>query len=180
MAINRQQSSTRHKCFISYHNANRRAVEAFINRFSDVIIPRTVGVTETDPFINSTDEDYVKRVIREKYLTDSTVTIVLLGRCTWTRRFVDWEIASSLRNDPNNKRSGLLGIKLSSYANRMPARLKVNLGSATNPGYARVRTYPKSGESLRRWVEDAFDARSSLQGNIDNSSPLRKRNSPCR
>ncbi len=96
MAINRQKSSTRHKCFISYHNANRRAVEAFINRFSDVIIPRTVGVTETDPFVNSTDQDYVKRVIREKYLTDSTVTIVLIGRCTWARRFVDWEIASSL------------------------------------------------------------------------------------
>ncbi len=179
MAINRQKSSTRHKCFISYHDANRRAVEAFINRFSDVIIPRTVGVTATDPFVNSTDQDYVKRVIREKYLTDSTVTIVLIGRCTWARRFVDWEIASSLRNDPNNKRSGLLGIKLSSEAKKMPARLNANISSANKPGYARVRTYPRSAASLRRWVEDAFDARSTRQGNIDNSLPLRQRNSPC-
>ena len=54
------------------------------------------------------------RKIREKYLTNSTVTIVFIGECTKARKYVDWEIASSLRNDPNNGRSGLLGINLKS------------------------------------------------------------------
>ncbi|WP_372493341.1 TIR domain-containing protein [Janibacter melonis] len=35
--------------------------------------------------------------IRTKYLGDSSVTIVLVGSCTWARRYVDWEVYSSLR-----------------------------------------------------------------------------------
>lgn len=110
----RPTEHARRKCFISYHDANRRAVKNFVDRFRDVIIARTIGITDADPWVDSRDAGYIKRVIREKHLTDSTVTIVLIDRCTWSRRFVDWEIASSLRNDPNNKRNGLLGIKLQS------------------------------------------------------------------
>lgn len=51
-----------------------------------------------DDIINSTDTNYVMRRIRELYLKDSTVTIVLMGKYTYTRRYVDWEIQASLRN----------------------------------------------------------------------------------
>jgi hypothetical protein len=37
------------------------------------------------------------RRIRQLYLLDSTVTIVLIGKCTWARKFVDWETQASLR-----------------------------------------------------------------------------------
>ncbi len=175
----KRPASARRKCFISYHDANRRAVENFVAMFRDVIIARTIGITDADPWVDSRDADYIKRVIREKHLTDSTVTIVLIGRCTWARRFVDWEIASSLRNDPNNKRSGILGIKLQSGVT-IPARLRDNLPSNNGPGYARIRSYPTTSDALRRWVEDAFTARTTRQSYINNRRSLRKRNGTCR
>ena len=83
-------AAVRHKCFISYHQVDEDEVAKFIDDFSDVFIPKVLGVSDTDDFIDSTDTDYVMRRIRELYLTDSTVTIVMIGKCTWARRYVDW------------------------------------------------------------------------------------------
>ena len=105
----RSNDQTRHKCFVSYHQDDEDEVIQFIDDYSSVFIAKVLGVSDDDDFIHSSNKDYVMRRIRELYLTDSTVTIVLIGKCTWARKYVDWEIASTLRNDSNNKRSGLLG-----------------------------------------------------------------------
>lgn len=60
--------------------------------------------------IDSTDPDYVMRRIRELYIRDSTVTLVMLGKCTWGRRYVDWEIQASLRAPQNGLTNGRLAI----------------------------------------------------------------------
>ena len=114
-------------------------------------IPKTIGISDDDDFIDSDDRDYVMRRIREKYLTDSTVTIVLIGKCTAKRKYVDWEIASTLRNDPQNKRSGLLGINLRSIENRelSPPRLDDNLGG-DDPYAIYKNWYPRIGSTLAR------------------------------
>ncbi|MBN1655077.1 MAG: TIR domain-containing protein [Deltaproteobacteria bacterium] len=44
--------------------------------------------------------DYVMRRIRDEHLRDSTVTIVMIGNCTWSRKYVDWELQASLRSGP--------------------------------------------------------------------------------
>ena len=49
--------------------------------------------------------------IRDYYLTDSSVTIVLVGACTWARKYIDWEVYSTLRRDKNNRLSGLMAIE---------------------------------------------------------------------
>ena len=166
----------RHKCFITFHQADKEYVDRFVTRFDDVMIPRVLGVSDLDDFIDSDDSDYVMRRIREKYITDSTVTIMLTGTCTWARKYVDWEIASSLRNDPNNKRNGLLGIKLSympAGSTTVPERFHDN----TQMGYAFFRSYPDTSEQLRGWIEKALDLRDTVTA--DNSRPLRKRNGTC-
>ncbi len=105
------------KVFISYHHDHDQdEVEAFLDEFGDSFIAKVIGVSDDDDFIDSKDSDYIMRRIREKYLTDSTVTIVMIGSCTWSRKYIDWEIASTLRDDTNNKRSGLLAITLPSEA----------------------------------------------------------------
>lgn len=58
--------------------------------------------------------NYIMQQIRENYLSDSTVTIVLIGKETWKRKYVDWEISASIRNTQKNPRSGLIGILLPS------------------------------------------------------------------
>jgi hypothetical protein len=59
----------------------------------DVFIHRSVGIMDDD-VINGSESIYIMRRIREEYLEDSTVTMVLIGRRTWARKFVDWEIQS--------------------------------------------------------------------------------------
>jgi hypothetical protein len=133
--------------------------------------------------VNSDDTDYIMQRIREKYLTGTSVSLVLVGKCTWARRFVDWEIYATLRNDKNNKRSGLLAIQLPSVAQSgapLPERLKDNVkGKDGNEGYARYWVYPKSASSLKRMVQEAYDARTSKSQLIDNSRARRLRNSAC-
>ncbi|MGJ8686513.1 MAG: TIR domain-containing protein, partial [Spongiibacteraceae bacterium] len=79
-----------HKCFLSYNSADKQAVDDFCETFAGSFIRR--GLKMEDDIIDSTNTDYVMKRIRELYLKDSTVTIVLVGKCTWARRFVDWEV----------------------------------------------------------------------------------------
>ena len=172
--------AVRHKVFITYHQANETSVKNFIDEFDDVFIAKAIGVSDQDDFISSDDTDYVLRRIRELYLQDSTVTIVFVGDCTSTRKYVDWEIASTLRNDPNNKRSGLLGINMKSLGttNKAPARLGDNFDSNADGGsYALYKAYPASKQALRNLIETALKRRDTQTP--DNTRALRKNNSAC-
>jgi len=143
-AARRSSDPTRHRCFVSYHVDDEDEVATFIEDFGTVFIPTVVGVTEDDDFVDSDDTDYIMDRIREEYLSNSTVTIVLAGACTWSRRFVDWEIYSSLREYKDYGISGLMGITLPSVANdsdrQLPPRLDDNVDG--EKGYARWWKYP--------------------------------------
>jgi len=167
-------SDIRHKVFISYHHEDQEEVEAFIKEFDedkDVFITRALGVDMEQDIINSTDTDYVMRRIRDLYLKDSTVTIVLIGKCTWARRYVDWEIQATLRHGETVMPNGLLGIKLPSYnSNGYPDRLNKNLKSKNQEEdcYARVIDYPKSKDSLKKSIDNVFNARKIRRDKIVN------------
>lgn len=177
------QKATRHKCFVSFHQEDETETATFVDNFQDVFIPRVLGVSDEDDFIHSNDTNYVMEQIRERYLTDSTVTIVLVGKCTWARRYVDWEVYSTLRNDKNNKRSGLVAITLPSVASydgrTLPARVDDNVGKDGVLKYARWLKYPSSSAVLKSVIQEAFDARTTRADQIDNTRPRRHNNSPC-
>ena len=61
--------------------------------------------------------DEVRRRIRDDFIAEATVTIVLIGPRTWQRKHVDWEIHASLRDTDHNDRCGLLGILLPAHTN---------------------------------------------------------------
>lgn len=165
-----------HKVFISYHHKDDQAVSSFVNKYSNnnIFIKRIVG-DEYGTSINSNNVDYTMRVIRENYLTDSTVTIVMIGKETYKRKYVDWEIASTLRNDQNNKRSGLVGIFLPGcdiYNTTIPARLMDNVTS----GYAKLYNYPYDSNQLSQIINDAFYGKNERAHLIDNSRKLKEYN----
>ena len=180
-AARKSSDPARHKCFVSYHVDDEDEVAAFIEEFGTAFIPTVIGVTEDDDFVDSDDTEYIMDRIREKYLSDSTVTIVLVGRCTWARRFVDWEIYASLRPYKDWGISGLMGITLPSVANdpqrQLPPRLADNVND--DKGYARWWKYPSSSASLRGLIQEAFDARTSKDHLIDNSRARKKYSSQC-
>lgn len=172
----------RHKCFISYHGADIDGVTAFVETFNGVFIPRVIGVSDSDHFqepVSSQDEDYIKDQIGSKYLSDSTVTILYVGKCTWARKYVDWELSSSLRNSPVNKRNGLLAITpVDRSTNTLPGRFADNFDS-DDTKYGRYYYYPTAEASLRAWIEDAFSARTARAHLVDNTRRLRKHNAAC-
>jgi hypothetical protein len=178
----RKRDETRHKCFIAYHVADIIQVESFLDTFGEDFIPKSIGVTDEDDFIDSDNEDYVKKRIREDYLSDSTVTIVLLGECTWARKFIDWEISASLRDDPVNKRSGLLVYPLPSMNNkaRLPERVRENhVNGVSVDSYAFYYVYPISKSVLRNQIEEAFQARTGKADKVNNSRRLMGSNDNC-
>ena len=148
-------SRVRRKCFISYHQQDLVPVERFIGRFG----PRNFikrGITVPQEIINSASTDYVLRRIRELYLRDSTVTIVLVGQCTWARKFVDWELQASLRRPAQGLPNGLIGILLNERTRpALPPRFRINRDS----GYAGYHYYPPNVSTLADWIEDAYHAR---------------------
>lgn len=170
----------RRKVFISHYKDDREEVDNFITQFKHLFIPKVLGANDNDDFINSTDTDYVMRRIRELYLGDSTITLVLLGSCTHSRRYVDWEIKSSLRQGayaPN----GLMGIVLPSQNNRchLPLRFQDNWSQGHENCYARFWSYPQSDQQLVACIEDAYNARITRKHLIKNTQDMMKYNAKC-
>lgn len=173
-------SPVRHKVFISYHAVDAVEVVDFVDEYDDVFIARAIGMEEDgSDIIDSTNVDYIRRTIREKYLKDSTVTMVLVGACTWARKFVDWEIYSSLRSNPIP--NGLLAVQLpsTSTSTSAPARLELNRPKAGKEGYADYYVTPTSATTLRSEIQSAFDARTTKSNLIKLGGELRERNSSC-
>lgn len=167
-------ASIQHKCFLSYHHADQNEVDRFVRVFdehADAFITRGIGINFSNDIINSNNPEYVMRRIRDLYLKDSTVTIILMGQCTWARKYVDWEIQASLHHGEKTIPNGLLGIKLPSFRNEtpFPNRLNINLRSKDEKEcYARRIDYPQSIENLTYWIEDAFIARTNRAHLIKN------------
>jgi hypothetical protein len=173
----------RRKVFVSYFRADRPEVEEFVSNWAEtqkVFIPQIIGAFGRG-IINSTDTEYVIGRIRTEHIADATVTMVLVGSCTHSRRHVDWEIQASLRQGENSPPNGLLGIVLPSqgkWANP-PPRFKMNWVPENRGGYARYYVAPRSAEELRSCIEDAFRARTSRASLIKNPREAMTNNARC-
>lgn len=105
----------KHKCFISFKTEDI-AYKKYIQNDLDVdMIDKSL-----DTPIDSANEDYIMQKIRSDYLSDSTVTIFIIGEhCSeylgWQEQcFIKRELQASLYNGQGNSRSGILGIVLPS------------------------------------------------------------------
>lgn len=96
--------------------------------------------------IDSTDEDYIMRKIREDYLSDSTVTIHLIGPYSndalgWEeQKYIKRELQASLYHGLNNTRNGILGIVLPSMSNNIFTGSGNCLGCGKNHRYINLNT----------------------------------------
>lgn len=174
------KKAVRRKCFVSYYGGDTTAVDKFIEDFGDIFIPKVIGTSDGDDFINSNNSDYVMSKIREKYLGDSTVTLCMIGDCTHSRRYVDWELKTSLRQGSYSP-NGLIGILLpyKGTSGHLPQRLKDNWISNSDECYAMYKSYPTSKDQLREWIEESYSRRTSHAKYIQNSQEMYKYNRSC-
>ena len=171
------------RVFISHSSLDRGEAETFIAYWGEqqkVFTYRALGVFRDPDLINSTNPEYVMSRIRLQYLADATVTIVLIGSCTHSRRYVDWELKASLRSGETCTPNGVLGIMLPTKrgAVYLPPRFQANWTPDGN-SYAKFYDMPTSAEQLRQWIEDAYYARTSRANLIRNSADMMIYNSRC-
>lgn len=101
-----------HKVFITYHHANDQYYKdqlVAIGERYNILIDRSV---DTGDISDDLSDEEIRIKIRDEYLRDSTVTIVLVGTETKKRKHVDWEIYSSMFDGKVNKKSGILVVNL--------------------------------------------------------------------
>jgi hypothetical protein len=171
------QNQPRHKVFVSYHQDNdqmyRNKFDHLFARVYDIMQSWSVEIGDLDPTLQT---ETVRQKIRDEYLSDSTVTVVLIGTETWKRKHVDWEIGSSLRDTRNNPRSGLLGIILPTYLRSdatkyypytIPPRLYDNIQC----GFAKIYNWSENPTDVKNWIHEAFQRRTSTSILPDNSYP---------
>lgn len=184
---------SRRRVFISYFKGDKPWVDKLVNDYGQagtgVFIPRVVGVNDEDDFVDSDDVDYIMQAIRDRYLQDTSVTIVVIGSCTHSRKFVDWEIKSSLQQPANGKPNGLLGLAVpppKDFAGNpiwhyLPDRFLKNYTPNRNDiSYARYYTWPTSASTLRQWIEEAFQQAETQEHLIENPQDMIRRNLVCR
>ena len=159
------------KVFISYHH---RGDQAWFDYFS-TLYGETLEIffdNSLDGRIRSDDAEYVNRQIREEHIFGSSVTIVLCGTETWKRKYVDWEIRSTL-----HYKHALLGICITgtpAQANgmiRVPDRYYDNYLS----GYGQWIHWPTDGTVLKKAIDAAL-LRGLWAKRISNSRPKMDRN----
>jgi len=102
----------RHKVFISYHHANDQGYKEALVKLNERCGLFWDWSVDTGDIDDRLDDAAIRRIIRDGYLQDSTVTIVLVGTETKYRKHVDWEVYSSMYDGPVNKKSGVLVINL--------------------------------------------------------------------
>ena len=154
----------RHKVFVSFHHEDQYYKDQFAWMMDGYIVDQSVGDGDIDDRNIMTET--IRQRIRDQFIRDATVTVVLIGPCTWQRKHVDWEIGSSLRDTSMNSRCGLLGILLPNHrdVNRqqynprlMPPRLADNCNGVSS--FAKVYDWTSDSQRVRRWIHAAFERR---------------------
>jgi hypothetical protein len=172
-----------HKVFISFHHGDRKSdpqcgeywkerfEKLFQNRF-EAIISKSVQDGDIEDGLK---KETTRQKIRDKYIAEATVTVVLIGPETWKRKHVDWEISSSIRKTEKNSRCGLIGILLPTYPGysrngynpyTIPPRLYKNIECK----FASIHLWNEDPEIVQNWIHEAFIRKDQI--NPNNSYPL--------
>jgi hypothetical protein len=168
----RAPSPVKHKIFVSYHHGgDQNYYNIFSNAFHDTY--DVIYDNSLEREVGSDNVEYVMRQIRENYIIGSSCTVVLVGKDTWGRKYVDWEIKATL-----DKEHGLIGVCLPTAPRDpsgkaiVPARLYDNIQSGFAP-WLSWETMTASAPQLERYVADAKSRSVTL---IVNSRDRRLRN----
>lgn len=101
-----------HRVFISYHHTNDQYYKEELVRFAEENDIFNDWSVEIGDISDELTDQQIRVKIRDEYLRDSTVTILLVGTETKYRKHIDWEIYSSMYDGKVNKRSGIIVINL--------------------------------------------------------------------
>ena len=168
---------TKRKTFISYfHKDDEDYKDKFESLTSDLIVNKSV---EDGDINGDNSDDYIKKLIQDGYLRDTTVLVVLIGAKTKCRMHVDWEISGALNLKVGESYAGLLGILLPTHPDfnksecfNVPERLAENIKT----GYAEIIKWTDDRKALQSTIESAYSRRKNESDKRVNSIPQMSEN----
>ena len=132
---------TKRRIFISFDHDDTSQVIGFLG-LRQIMDSFEFYNHKLDYRINSTDVNYIQRVIRENYIRPASVTVVLIGLNTAQSSWVQWEIQES-----KNQGKGLLGIRLKDTYGPIPL------------GIPQVAVGDWAPDQFPSWIEWAYQNR---------------------
>ena len=169
---------TRRKTFISYyHYEDQYYKNKFMHLFEDLIIGKSVNDGDID---SDNSDDYIKKLIQNNHLEDTTVLIVLIGANTKHRKHIDWEISGALDLRVGEKYAAVLGIILPThpdygktiYYKNLPDRLSANIQS----GYAVITHWTDERIEMQDLIELAYSKRIHIEAITNRAIPQMTKN----
>ena len=137
-----------HRCFISCKTEDFVYKKAILDDLDIDMIDHSLN----EP-INSDNEDYIMRKIRQDYLSDSTVTIHLIGpysvenRGKEEQKYIKRELQASLYHGDGNTQNGILGIVLP----EMYTTIFGGSGTCTNCGNVHNYVYINDNSTIKEF-----------------------------
>lgn len=159
--------TARHKVFVSYHHDADERYKLLFERLGVHFDTLVRGSVDRGDFEGPLPTETVMQRIRDEYLRDSSVTVVLIGANTWQRKFVDWELSASIRDTRASPRSGLLGLFLPTHPacgrkeydqHTIPPRLHDNVEC----GYAKLFDWTEDPERMSTLIHEAYVRKNSI------------------
>lgn len=110
----------RHKVFISYHHALDQAYKDYLiglkckDPRTGLYVPifEDYSVHEDEVDDTGLTDEQVRRIIRDEYIKDASVLILLCGQETKRRKFIDWELYSAMSEYPGYPKMGIVVLNL--------------------------------------------------------------------
>lgn len=103
----------KHKVFISYYHKDDQWYKNELLRINHQLdIFDNLSVDENDIDDTYMNSEMIRREIRDNYLQDSTVLILLCGKNTKYRKHIDWELHGAMYHSDINPQMGILVINL--------------------------------------------------------------------
>mgnify|MGYP003511232731 CR=1 FL=1 len=112
----------KHKVFISYYDAEDHWYkDRLLNMNKVQEIFQDYSVHDNDIDDKGLTDERVREIIRDDFIKDATVLILLCGLNTKKRKFIDWELKAAMFDSEKNPKLGILVINLPGADNMVRA-----------------------------------------------------------
>ena len=156
----------RHKVFISYYHDDDQLYKNEIERWNKIYhLFEDYSVNDGDIDDTYLTDEAIRVKIRDNYIKDATVLILLCGRNTKYRKFIDWELHAAMYDTEKNPKMGILVVNLPFCRNNVRAaerREKEIVSSNTTwTSYTKRSEYENAYPDLPSRLIDSFVSKCS-------------------
>lgn len=110
----------RHRAFISYYHHDDQRYKDYLIKMQEFNIEtmqmqsifEDFSVHENEIDDTGLSSEQIRCIIRDEYIKDATVLILLCGENTKKRKHIDWELHAAMYDSPANRQMGIIVINL--------------------------------------------------------------------